>query len=567
MNHKVFQKNLRFYLGVALTVIEGILSGAYMIPLYVIMNMLWRQEIQMQELVQMTITLCLIYLFRLIIYGSGYTLTQIGGAKVSRQLRCYLGDKMKRIPLSKLTKGQMGQYINTMTSDVNNYEKVLTHTVGDIIKFISLALMLILFVGTLWFPGGLIMLVLACLEFPFMYVSFHIVHRYGSQKNAISAQCVSSIVEYATGLQTFRAYGIGGMRNTTITDAFCEYSKVSYEYEAHGIPINVIQNLCIWAGIPIMMAVAFPAVISGTLDSVSFLFICMLPMFQAKILDNLTRGLISYKNLMISKDNISALVEEQEEQGAFDLQPKHYDIEFENVSFAYIEDRPVLQHVSFRIPNQQLTAIVGDSGSGKSTILNLIAKYYVPYEGCIHIGDIDIRHIISEQVLSFISMVDQDTFLFHDTIRNNLRYAKSDATDEEIEAACKEANCHELILQMKHGYETFTGENGNRLSGGERQRISVARAILKNAPILLLDEATASLDIENEIAVKQAIINLLKKQKTVVMIAHTLSIVKNAAQILVVADGQIIEAGTHAALLAKRGKYAAMWEAEQKLLH
>ena len=162
-------------------------------------------------------------------------------------------------------------------------------------------------------------------------------------------------------------------------------------------------------------------------------------------------------------------------------------------------------------------------------------------------------------------MMNQDVFLFDDTIRENIRHARPEATDEEIEAACREANCDGFIRKMEKEYDTPTGENGNLLSGGERQRISIARAILKNSPILLLDEATASLDIENELAVKQAIANLLKEKKTVVMIAHTLSIVKNADQILVVSGGKIAEAGTHDELLAKGGKYAAMWNAEQKL--
>lgn len=237
-----------------------------------------------------------------------------------------------------------------------------------------------------------------------------------------------------------------------------------------------------------------------------------------------------------------------------------------NVSFSYVEKEPVLQHTSFTVPNQKLTAIVGDSGSGKSTILNLISKYYEPTSGTISIGGKAINQVAAERVLELISMVDQDVFLFDDTIRENIRHARPEATDAEIEAACKEANCDGFIRKMEKGYDTPTGENGNLLSGGERQRLSIARAILKNSPILLLDEATASLDIENELAVKEAISNLLKARKTVVMIAHTLSIVKNADQILVVSDGKIAEAGTHDELLAQNGKYAAMWNAEQKLL-
>ena len=247
------------------------------------------------------------------------------------------------------------------------------------------------------------------------------------------------------------------------------------------------------------------------------------------------------------------------------FQTDTHDITFDHVDFAYVPGEPVLKQATFTVPDQKLTAIVGDSGSGKSTILNLIAKYYEPTGGTIAIGGRPIGHVAAERVLEQISMVDQDVFLFDDTIRDNIRHARPNAADGEIEAACRAANCDGFIRNMEKGYDTPTGENGNRLSGGERQRISVARAILKNSPILLLDEATASLDIENELAVKQAIANLLREKKTVVMIAHTLSIVKNADQILVVADGKIAESGTHEELLVKNGKYAAMWNAEQKI--
>ena len=208
------------------------------------------------------------------------------------------------------------------------------------------------------------------------------------------------------------------------------------------------------------------------------------------------------------------------------LQTATHEITFDSVDFSYVPGEPVLKHATFTVPDQKLTAIVGDSGSGKSTILNLIAKYYEANGGTISIGGKPINHVAAERVLEQISMVDQDVFLFDDTIRDNIRHARPNATDEEIEAACREANCDGFIRKMEKGYDTPTGENGNLLSGGERQRISIARAILKNSPILLLDEATASLDIENELAVKQAIANLLKEKKTVVMIAHTLSIIK-----------------------------------------
>ena len=426
--------------------------------------------------------------------------------------------------------------------------------------------MLIVFVAVIWFPAGIILLCTDLLLIPAFWFSFRAVKKYGNEKNQICAENVSSIVEYVTGIQTFRAYGIGGTKNETVTKAMKDFSDISYIYEAKVIPIGSILGVLAWCSIPVVMVAGIGPVLNGELDLISYLLISMLPLFLAKLETTIFVDLTSYKNLTISKRQITSIFKEPEETGS--MKPLHtatHEINFNNVDFSYVPGEPVLKYATFTVPDQKLTAIVGDSGSGKSTILNLIAKYYEADGGTISIGGKPINHVAAERVLEQISMVDQDVFLFDDTIRENIRHARPNATDEEIEAACREANCDGFIRKMEKGYDMPTGENGNLLSGGERQRISIARAILKNSSILLLDEATASLDIENELAVKQAIANLLKEKKTVVMIAHTLSIVKNADQILVVSDGKIAEAGTHDELLAKGGKYAAMWNAEQKL--
>ncbi|MCD7998795.1 MAG: ABC transporter ATP-binding protein/permease [Clostridiales bacterium] len=564
--YDVMKKNHNFYIGVGGTILEGILSGSLFMLLYFVMQFLWYGQFDMNRVLLLTGVIAVIFLLRIMVYSYGYTKAQIGGAEVSKNIRLFMGDHLKRIPLSRFTQGQTGDYINTITSDVNNYEKILTHKTGDLAKSLALSLMLIVFVMTIYVPAGIILFIADLLLIPGLWLSFRQVSKYGKEKNDICAENVSSIVEYVSGIQTFRAYGVGGVKNKTVINAMREFCRISFVYEAKILPIGAGFGILSWLSSPLVIWTAYTPWAAGSLDTVSYLLVCMLPLFCAKLANSIFVDLTSYKNLMISKNKILNVMNEPEETGSREpFRTDTHEILFENVDFSYISNEPVLKQASFLIPDQKLTAIVGDSGSGKSTILNLIAKYYEVTGGMIFIGGKPITHMAAEQILEQVSMVDQDVFLFDDTVRENIHHARPEATDTEIMTACKEANCDSFIRKMKKGYDTPIGENGNLLSGGERQRLSIARAILKNSPILLLDEATASLDIENELAVKEAIANLLKEKKTVVMIAHTLSIVKNADQILVVSDGKIVESGTHEELLKKSGKYAAMWNAEQKL--
>ena len=561
---KLFHKNPRFFSGIILTILEGVLSGSNYIVIYLVLKMLYERVTDMKSIFSISCLVGIIFVIRLVIYSIGFTQSQIGGAEVSKNIRLGLGDKLRRIPLSGFTKKREGQYINIMTADVNSYEQILTHKLASLIKNGVLSVIVIAFVCVLYFPAAVILKVSLFLLIPEMWLSFRIVKKYGMEKNSVTAEAVGQIVEYIDGIRTFRSYGMGGVKNRNTTDVLRKFSTVSYQYEAHGIPVNFAFNIVNWLTVPLVMWIGFTPWQSGKIPAVTFLFLCMMPMVFARLIAAISVDLFSYRNLLLSKTNIqNVLAEKEEAKNQAVFSPKEHDISFHDVSFSYVQGEVVLKEMRFSIPDCKLTAIVGDSGSGKSTILNLIAKYYEPKRGEIDIGGQSIRYVNAEDVLALISMVDQDTFLFNDTVRENIRYAKPSSTDEEIENACKKANCDAFIRKMEKGYDTHIGENGNLLSGGERQRLSIARAILKDSPILLLDEATSSLDIENEFAVKQAISNLLQENKTVVMIAHTLSIIKNANQILVVADGKVVESGTHEKLLALGGKYNAMWNAEQ----
>jgi ABC-type multidrug transport system fused ATPase/permease subunit len=257
----------------------------------------------------------------------------------------------------------------------------------------------------------------------------------------------------------------------------------------------------------------------------------------------------------------SAAVDLPQLRGRRDLiQMAH--IRFEHVSFAY-QDKKVLQDVSIAFPRNTLTALVGPSGSGKSTVMKLCARFYDPQQGRVLFDGVPMKDIEPESLMSRISMVFQDVYLFQDTIRDNIRFGKPGATDEEIIAAAEKACCHDFIMRLPQGYDTMVGEGGCTLSGGEKQRISIARAILKDAPIILLDEATASLDPENEVEVQKAIDTLIKG-RTVIVIAHKLKTIMNADRIVVLEDGRVKEQGTHDELMRHEGLYARLWTIQEK---
>ena len=347
-----FRKNVRFGIGVFFTVLEGLLSACVYMAIYLLLNMLLNNTVTIEHLNNLTFLIIGFFTVRLIAYGFGYTQGQIGGGAVSRQIRLYLGDKFKRIPLSRFHQGQIGQYVNTMTSDVSNYEQILTHRTGNLVKNISLSVMLILFVCFLYLPAGLILIAISLLFIPNMWLSFRIVKKYGNARNSVCAEAVSSIVEYVNGIQTLRAYGMGGTRNKTITDILREYSQVSYKYEATGIPVSFFFNMLTWLSLPAVMLVTSKPWMSGIVSGVDYLMVAMMPMMLAKLYMTISVDLFGYKNMMISKRKIQAVVNEPEETGSMEpFQTATHEINFDNVDFSYVPGEPVLKHATFTVPD------------------------------------------------------------------------------------------------------------------------------------------------------------------------------------------------------------------------
>ena len=557
-----FAKNRDFYLSCACAVVEGLLGGSNYMLVWLVMHQVFSAAIDVGALLRISAALVVVFLLRLAIYRFGYVRGQVGGARVSRDLRIVLGDSIKRIPLSRFNERTSGEYLQALTVNVNDYEQILTHRTSEIVKSAALAVALCALTLWLYVPAGIVVLASFLLLAPAVALSWRQVRVFGPHKDEVRASSSSAIMEHVDGMQTLRAYGVAGVHNEAIVESMREFSHVSYVYERAILPIGA--GLSILAGLtqPLLVWMCYGAWAERALPTESFLLICMLPLLTLKLAGALFIHLTAYRNLEIAKRNISDVLAEPQEAGSFeDVPMRGTGIELAHLHFSYGDGPVVLEDLCLTIPEGRLCALVGDSGCGKSTALGLIAQLYRPKGGTVSFGGVDVGAFAPESVLRNVALVDQDVFLFDDSVMDNVRYARPGASDEEVREACRLANADGFVSALPQGYDTRIGERGGRLSGGERQRLSIARAILKDAPIVLLDEATSNLDIENELAVREAISNLLFQRKTVVMVAHTLPCIRTADMIAVIGGGRVSEQGTHDELVALGGKYARMWAA------
>lgn len=470
--------------------------------------------------------------------------------------RTRLAEHLRKLSLGYLNKRDPGDLANMMMGDFAMLEHGISHVVS---QMIGAAVMPVLaLIGLFFLDWRLALSLFAAMPVAILLVllTSGIQRKLGSQHIRAKIDAGSRLQEYLNGIRVIKAYNLTGERFVRLERSFGELMRQSIRLEGMLGPIVLSAIACFRAGLSLMVTAGVHLLLGGSLDVITFAAFLII---GTRIFDPLTTALAGYaqfRYLEQAGERIVQLLREPVMQGERQP-PAEHDIELKQVTFGYL-DQPVLRNVSVSMPAGSFTALVGLSGSGKSTILRLIARFYDPEKGMVTMGGEDVRAMDPEALLRKVSMVFQDVYLFQDTIAGNIRFGRSDATHEEIEEAARLACCHDFILKLPQGYDTMVGEGGCTLSGGEKQRISIARAILKNAPIILLDEATASLDPENEAEIQKAIDRLVRG-RTVIVVAHRLKTVQHADRIVVLDHGRIVEQGSHDELLSSNGLYARLW--------
>ncbi|WP_249288028.1 ABC transporter ATP-binding protein [Mobiluncus curtisii] len=484
------------------------------------------------------------------------------GFDLTFQIRCRIVAKLKKLSLGYYTKSRLGEISEIIHKDVDNMELVVGHLWTRM--FADIIVSITILAGLSYFDWRMTLLMIAALPVGIVWlvVGLHHARRLEKEVGNAGANVASLFVEYVRGMPVLKAFSRSRSLDELLSSSVTDFGVASTRAARNRVFVLSIYNLIVDVSFVIAITGGLFMALAGKLDIFSFLvFVVVAPELYKPFFA--LEG--HWMNYLKAVDSFTRILKVTEAPAVSEVEnptkPHSFDIEFDHVTFSYDgKNLPTLADVSFTVPEGSLCALVGESGAGKTTITNLLLRFWDVDAGAIKIGGVDVRNMRYDDLLEQTSIVMQDVKLFADTVAGNIRIGRADASDEDIVKAAKAARLHDFITTLPDGYDTVLGENGVGLSGGQRQRLSVARAFLKDAPIVVLDEPTANVDPINE-ALMQEAITALTKNRTVLVITHRLSTVQSADQILVLHDGRIIQKGTHQQLLASpNGPYRLLWD-------
>ena len=494
-----------------------------------------------------------------------YNATFLSSYQESANMRIRLAERLRKLPLSFFGKRDLADLTTTIMADCAFVEKAFSHFIPELMgALISTVLIGVGLLAANW-RMGIAVLWVAPVSFLLAALTRPLVDRMERRQKGKKIAASDGIQECIENIQDIRANNQSADYLEKLDQKIMDVESITVKLELLNGTLVTSAQMILKIGMATTVLVGASLLVSGSISFMIFLMFMLAATRLYQPLSGCLQNLSAVYSTLLVVERMKSIEEQKIQQGREDAAYRGYDIVFDRVGFSYKEGEPVLREVSFTARQGQVTALVGPSGGGKSTSAKLAARFWDIDKGTITIGGCDISKIEPETLLKSFAIVFQDVVLFNNTIMENIRLGRKGASDEEVLAAARAAQCEEFISRLPEGYQTRIGENGSTLSGGERQRLSIARALLKDAPIILMDEATASLDVENETLVQEAISNLVK-DKTVLIIAHRMRTVAGADQIVVLKDGCVAEQGTPEKLLEDNGIYRHMTELQNRSL-